>query len=608
MVSMTGPSSFPAAPTTARRRATVLKHRDASLAMRPPYFISGPSVLPADLSVSTLALLKDPFAFTQARLLSPENFTREAKKRGVRLHHGQLELLHRRRVLQPFFMVHSRPVADPDPSLAPADFPDTPVDGIRFAFAEGRLSDPALRRFAPWPRSHAHRSLWYSHHQLLLLRHIPQLQAHMEADPVSDQLVWHLSPVDARTKTTFARERSLAFLIEALASKYLPRVVGSLQSGGLGSAQDLLQFVNSDETVPGLREIDLPSALFVRQADRLLGEVHGFDPLGAWSEVVRIADRRRWNDLRYDALVAQDYRIAAEVILRFVEDQVRLGIADPSDEPPTHFFHPRQERLRVTSRQRSETVMRFGVSDRPALVLAVEGDTEYEIAPRVLDLMGYDPPGSRISVVNLKGVWGDVALLARAVAVPRLDPDADGSDRYAHLLSPLTTLMVVVDPEGRYKSHEEAEAKKDEMVESVLSSLPSPLRTDAMRSDLALILHVRRWPEEFEFAHWSDREIAEALQAISQHAANLRLEDLTCHIGQHRDSEDKISSVWANWRPRSPSKVDLARALWPSLEHRIRTSLTAEDIPIVRVLREAINMMRRTARVTAMAPQQPPSS
>lgn len=580
----------------------------SSQPMRVPFLIGGPSVLPEDLPVSTLALLKDPFAFTQTRLLSPEDFVREAGQRGVGLHRGQLEVLHRRRVLQPFFVVHSRPVADPGPPQARAAFLNTTLDTIRFAFAEGRLSDPALRRFAPWPRSHADRSLWYSHHQLLLLRLIPQLLARMQAHWVSDQLVCHLPPLDARTKTRFARERLLAFLIEALASKYRPRVVGSLRSGGLGSEQDLLRFVDGDETVPGLQEIDLPSSLFVRQAERLLDEAHGFDPLGAWSEVVRIADRHRWEDLRYDALVAHEYRVAAEVILRFVEDQARLGIADPLDTPPAYAFHPRQERLRVDHRERAETVMRFGISDRPALVLAVEGDAEYELAPRVLDMMGYDPSASRIAVVNLKSVEGDVKLLARAVAVPRLDPGTDHSDRYAPLFSPLTSLMVVVDPEGSYKCHESAEAVRDEMVESVLGSLPSPLRTDAIRNDLALILHVRRWSEEFEFAHWSDREIAEALQSISRHAADLPLEDLTCRIGKHRESDGKISRVWANWRPRTLSKVDLAKALWPTLEDRIRTSPTAEEIPIVRVLREAIAMMNRTARAAAMVPHQPPSS
>ena len=576
--------------------------------MLTPRVSSGPSVLPADLPVSTLDLLKDPFAFTQARLLSPENFTREAKQRGVRLHRGQLEVLHRRRVLQPFFVVHPRPISDPGTSQAPTESLGSAPDAIRFAFAEGRLSDPALRRFVPWPRSGTHRTLWYSHHQLLLVRQIPQILGRMQAHRESDQLVWHLPHLDARTRATFAKERSLAFLIEALTSKYRPRVVGSLRSSDFGCAQDLLRFVNSDETVPGLREIDLPSTLLVRQADRLLDDAHGFDPLGAWSEVVRIADPRRWNDLRNNALVAHDFRIAAEIILRFVEDQARLGIAEPPDVPSTHFFHPRQERLRVDDRERAETVMRFGISDRPALVLAVEGDAEFELAPRVLEMMGYDPSASRISVTNLKSVRGDVKLLARAVAVPRLDSSLDRADSYARLFSPLTSLMVVVDPEGPYKSHDGAEAEKKKMVESVLSSLPLPLRTDAMRNDLAQILHIRRWPEEFEFAHWSDREIAKALRSISPDAADLSLEDLTCRIGKHRSSRDTIRSVWANWRRQAPSKVDLANALWPSLEFRIRTSPTAKEIPIVRVFREAIEMMRRTNRATAIALHQAPSN
>ena len=427
------------------------------------------------------------------------------------------------------------------------------------------------------------------------------MQAHHEAG----QLVWHLTPLDARTKASFARERALAFLIEALASKYRSRVVGSLRLGGLGTEQDLLRFINSDEDVPGLQGIDLPSEVFVDQADRLLAEADGFDPLGDWSEVVRIADPRRWGDLRFDALVAHEYRIAAEMLLRFVEDLARRGIADPPDVPRPQLFHPRQQRLRVDDRERAKTVMRFGTSDRPSLVIAVEGDTEYEIVPRVLDMMGYDPLASRISVVNMKSVNSDVTFLARAVAVPRLSPTGD---RHADLLSPLTSLMVVVDPEGPYKSHEGAEAEKGKMVESVLRSLPAPLQTDAMRNDLALILHIRRWPEEFEFANWSDHELAIALQSISQYAENLPLDDLTCRITKHRNSGNTLSSVWTNWRPRTPSKVKLAKALWPSLEDRIRTSPTAEEIPIVGVIREAIGMMHEIDRVNAMAPHRTPTS
>ena len=246
--------------------------------------------------------------------------------------------------------------------------------------------------------------------------------------------------------------------------------------------------------------------------------------------------------------------------------------------------------------------MRFGISDRPALVLAVEGHAEYEIAPRVLDMLGYDPVASRIEVVNMEGIHGDVRLLARALAAPRLDTDGD---RYSSLFSPLTSLMVVVDPEPPYESPESVEAKKNEMIDSVLNSLPPSLRSDAMRNDLALILHVHNWPAEFEFAHWTDSELAEALQQVSPDAADIPRKELANGINKHRAARDTIKSVWANWR-LPPSKRELARALWPFLERRIRTMSASEEIPIVHVLQEAISIVHRTQGVSAMAPPEAP--
>ncbi|MDE0614953.1 MAG: hypothetical protein OXI32_11135 [bacterium] len=406
-----------------------------------------------------------------------------------------------------------------------------------------------------------------------------------------------LAPLDARTRGVFARERSLAFLVEALATKYRSRVVSSVQLGTGGDKQDLFRFINSEEEPPTLQQVELPSDLIIRQVDQLLFAAESFDPLGDWSQVVRMANPRRWKDLRYDALLAHEYRIAAELLLLYVEDQARLGITDPPDEPPTGLIHPRHQRLRVDDRERADTVMRFGISDRPALVLAVEGHAEYEIAPRVLEIFGYDPVASRIEVVNLESITGDVKLLARAVAVPRLDTDGD---RYSRLFSPLTSLMVVVDPEKPYESSNRAEAKQNEMIESVINSLPPSLQTDAIRNDLAMILHVHRWPAEFEFAHWTDSELAEALQQVSPDAADSPREELAKSISMHRAAGDAIKSVWNNWR-RPPSKAKLALALWPSLERRIRTTSAPEEIPIVHVIQEAISIVHSTQGVNAMA-------
>ena len=96
-----------------------------------------------------------------------------------------------------------------------------------------------------------------------------------------------------------------------------------------------------------------------------------------------------------------------------------------------------RQRLRVDDRERAETVMRFGISDRPALVLAVEGHAEYEIAPRVLEMLGYDPAASRIEVVNMEGINGDVKLLARARGCPT------SGHRRRSLLHPLLPADIV---------------------------------------------------------------------------------------------------------------------------------------------------------------------
>ncbi len=566
--------------------------------MPPPYLVWGHSVVPANLSITTLALLDDQYAFTQTGLLSPQNFIKEADKRGVRLSYEQLELLHRRRVLQPFYRVHSRPVSDPRQTCGPSGFPASDVQEVRVALAEGRLSDPASRRFASWPSELMRPSLWYSYSQLLVLRLIPYLQAQMQARATAGRPPLHLAPLDGQAREVFARERSLAFLVEALAAKYRPRVVRSVRLGSGIDQQDLLRYIDGDEDPPGLRQIELPGNAFVPQADHLLFAAEGFDPLGAWCEVVRMADPRRWEDLRYDALIAHDYRIAAEFLLRYAEDQARLGIAEPPDEIPEGLVHPRQQRLRVDDRERAETVMHFGISDRPALVLAVEGHAEYEIAPRVLDMLGHDPLASRITIVNLESIKGDVKLLARAVAVPRLDIDGD---RYSRLFSPLTSLMVVVDPESPYESPDNVEAKKNEMVDSVLGSLAPPHRNEAMRDEIAQILHVQSWPAEFEFAHWTDTELAEALQYVSPDAADIPSEELAKSISKHRTAGDTMKSVWNNWR-RPPSKAKLALALWPALERRIRTTSAPEEIPIVHVFQEAISILHSTQGVNAMAP------
>ncbi len=155
---------------------------------------------------------------------------------------------------------------------------------------------------------------------------------------------------------------------------------------------------------------------------------------------------------------------------------------------------------------------------QPVLYLAVEGETDEYIVHRTLELAGFrfDRLSSRISVVNRRSVDGDVRLLARALAVPHADSDGH---RGARVLSPLTALIVVSDPEKQFETQARRQDRKRVMITSVRDTLPWDLRRAAVERDLQHLVHIRAWPEEFEFAHLSDTELARALKRVAGKAA-----------------------------------------------------------------------------------------
>ncbi len=60
-------------------------------------------------SLGPLDILGFPLAFTQNRLLTADDFVKEAVRRGVQVHREQLVELHRQRALVPFFRILGRP-------------------------------------------------------------------------------------------------------------------------------------------------------------------------------------------------------------------------------------------------------------------------------------------------------------------------------------------------------------------------------------------------------------------------------------------------------------------------------------------------------------------
>jgi hypothetical protein len=552
------------------------------------YQTGGPSVIPPGTVPSALDLLGLPFVFTQTGLLRPGQFISEAKKRGFTLERSELEFLHRRRVLVPLYRVHARAIG-PGCDRSPALQAQGTEWQVYLASSLGRLSDPAGRPFARWPRRERESFLLYSPYQLLSLRGLQWVMSRMRRTGENE---WELDRLSDRELQHHARDRALAVALEVLATRYRPRITLVRRAAHDDRIEDL---VESHDPEVESSVLTVPRDLLVRQADRLLSVASRFDPLGSWHRVTRIARPSRWEELRNDALLAQEYRMAAEMLLGFVEDEATRGRAKPLEPLSGTWKQPQHDRLKVDVRERAETIMDFALSDRPAVYLAVEGQTEVVLVVKVLELAGFEARSHWVSVVDLDGVGGDMNLLARSVAVPRLDPDGYTG---ARVLSPLTALLVVADPEGNYTTPADQAAVRASMIRHVLRSLPEALRTAAVERELEYLLHVRAWPFEFEFAHFTDAQLARALRKVAGDACPPD-EKVREALRRCRAARSNINNVWKRWR-FEPSKPELARALWPDLERKINRAKDPKRIPIVSVVVDVIRISHEVRRAREM--------
>lgn len=557
---------------------------------RLPY-MSGVSHLDPGLMPSTLDLLRLPHVFSQEDLLDERQFGVEAWKRGVRIDRARLELLHRRRLLVPLLRVHQRPVADPFTGLQEQP-PYTDAARLCKAAQEGRLTDPAIRGFRDWPKRTDRSGYLYSHFQLLSLRSVGYTMTAMTAKKVGGAVRWDIERPERHLVDEAAQGRALAIVLEALAARYLPRVLHKFRFGANGD--DAVRAHIADHNPATESDfLQIAPELLLSQAESLLAYAGSFDPLGKWSRVVRIGNANRWKDLRFDALLAHEYRVAAEILLLYIEDLAEQHRAPVPPPLSTNWHEPRHDRLKVDHIERSETILDFRMLDRPAVVVAVEGETEARTVPRVLKLYGVDEEAGLIHVVNRKGVDGGVGLLARAVAVPRLDPDGY---RGARLRSPATGLVLVVDPEGTFRTEADRYKQRDLMVEEVFRSLPIAAQTAEVHADLEYMIRVHTWgTESFELAHFSDYELAVAMRQLGQPGAP-RLREVQAAVAKIRVHKQNIEKIWRRW-PTKPGKVALADALWPVLERRLTSLRTRRPVPVADVVTDAIRLAFETRRV-----------
>ncbi len=381
---------------------------------------------------SPLDLLDLPYTFWQLRLLTEDQFRREAKARGVHLFERQLEGFHRLRVLTPFLRVSrdGRAIAaaarrkDPD-IWERAHWQPTHRADLLEAREAGRLHDPVAEHFIARRRLQegGRRGHIPFERISLLASSAPGTSSFAEPPSVPPLLTrWGGQRVrgqscdlrqTGRAKPSGSIPRLIA--LSALEPIYYPSIIRRIRyNGDELSSYDIWR--NDLRPRAMLDWLEVEPAWIKDSAGTLLDQADGFDPLGQWSELTREADPDRWQLLQGRGTKRHRFAHRRRGSLRVTTtawcgDELRRRSNHPSGRWRDQF----SGRLKPQGGL-DKVLTNFGLSPHPQLVLLVEGETELFLFPRLMELFGIRKDRDFIAIENAQGVGRDIsALIAYAV-------------------------------------------------------------------------------------------------------------------------------------------------------------------------------------------------
>jgi len=545
-----------------------------------------------------LDALARPFALSQRRLLSERDFASELTRRGLTASApDSLARLARDRVLEPAVVVskplrslrvQARGLPEWQQLHILDESPPTGAPGLLELAARGLVAPGSTKSEWSWRRRRRQVGQFnfnafeflYSPYQLLLIPSLTQLGSFMAVWGGRRGSQEWLEAIRAHArKTALASNHEIA-LLGVLEPIYYPRITGTIRlSFDYGAVDAYLDWRRSLDLVEVLRWLEWGPVELRKLAERYIFEAETVDPLRRWIELVRLIDPDQWDKLEGAARLAIDLRIAAEMIFRFLEDLADLKAAPELPDIPSRAPHPLRWRLKEDRTTLDETLLDYGLSPHPALLLVVEGRCEEEITPRAMRLLGIPRRDDFIKLFDIGGIDKDTELLAKSLApyLRRVD------STLAEFLRPPTRVIVVVDAEGKYKTAVQREGKRQAWLRSTYDSLDPEFRTPTARRDLEALVTVTTWSTAarescFEFAHFSDLQMARAILATGMAPGSATLGQVRSKVRDCRGGAKDWDSVWKGgrsptptpaWPKPWPTKLAVWEHLWPVLEKRI---------------------------------------
>lgn len=544
----------------------------------------------------------EPWAFTQQGPLTTGDFCKQAERRGIHVNNGLLRDLWRTGALAPLVEVRNRPVGPRRPSPIPEPVArGTWMDEFRLARDAGRLADAALLGFRPqlqFERSSLDRKrpwwngLLYSRWQLLALDRfrgvLPPGRAVQRRDRTPR--LRQLSDWEIRDAS---RMRRLAQLLVALEARYLPEIKRPWVHLTNATFEEWDDYRRAFAPGNVLERLAWAPEELLHAADGLLSCLDRRDiGRGAWTALVRRAGYREWEKLQGEPLAVIDARLAAEILVMCYEDlAARKEVPELTD--PSDLFHGHHERLNYSEDSLDGTLASLGLSPHPGVVLVIEGETEEMLVPRVRDRLRATGDRGTVRSVVMRGTKTGLTKLVSFAAGPLIERSE--GDHWL-LAKPPTRVVVAVDPDSPFQDSVGIERERQKMLDEIVAvTRAQGVQPDP--SDVDDLVRIHTWSQScFEFAHFSDDELSDALHKVHPNCGGLSQGELAIALQHHRQNRNDIKQVWKRWRPQ-PSKTSLAAELWPVLERHIYAAEHDPSEPVPEVVQRVLEAYHQAQRL-----------
>lgn len=231
----------------------------------------------------------------------------------------------------------------------------------------------------------------------------------------------------------------------------------------------------------------------------------------------------------------------------------------------------------------------------------MEGATEYLLVPRVMESLGIQWNHNRIRIVDFGGTDRDLALLARYAVEPILGRDFG---RGVTLDRPLTTFLVMTDAEHKYATAADRRYQRKLLLDSLTVNVPRDLRADYyINTRRDRVVEIITWGKlPFEFAHFTDRELADAMLSATVTPYPHGRDRLVRGINMQRTHSPAPNVEEVFWRGSRLTEPDLAETLWPVLEGKINKAIQRQQPgpPVMRACVRAYGMASASAGLAMM--------